>query len=167
MYSQIGTQWIARLEIEYLRRWYARATDLIGLNTEAGIAEGRAIYHRIFTPDARIAATAKGQEVFSATGPDAWVDVAAQALAPFGSTQHLIGTQLVSIETLPDASGKGGKATMTSYLQAWHDAPDRLVDIFIGTYHDTVITVPGKGWQIAAMELEQVAGQVTQRQAPA
>ncbi|TXS95069.1 nuclear transport factor 2 family protein [Parahaliea aestuarii] len=154
---------VARQEIEYLRRQYARATDLIGLNTPEGIAEGRAIYRRIFAADAKIAATEGGKTGFSATGPDAWVEVAAKALAVFATTQHMIGTQLVEIHSLPDADGKGGEASMTSYLQAWHDDPGRLVDIFIGTYHDTVRYTPGVGWQIYAMELERVAGQVTER----
>ena len=44
----------ATQNIEYLQRWYARATDLIGTNDPANIEEGRAIYHRIFTPDVRI-----------------------------------------------------------------------------------------------------------------
>lgn len=154
---------LARQDIEYLRREYARATDLIGLNTPEGIAEGREIYRRIFTENAKIRTTEGGKTGFSAVGPDAWVEVAAEALSVFASTQHLIGTQLVEIQSLPDAKGKGGEATMTSYLQAWHDDPDRVVDIFIGTYHDSVRYTPGVGWQIYAMELERVAGQVIER----
>ena len=34
-------------EIEYLRRWYAKATDQIGTATPEAIAEGRAIYRRV------------------------------------------------------------------------------------------------------------------------
>ena len=45
---------LARLDIEYLRRKYAKATDLLGVNTPEAIAQGTAIYHEIFTPDARI-----------------------------------------------------------------------------------------------------------------
>ena len=47
----------ARQEVEYLRRWYGVATDLLGfLNSEDPTAfnEGRKIYRRIFTPDALI-----------------------------------------------------------------------------------------------------------------
>ena len=40
---------LAKQEIEYLQRWYARATDLIGSNLPDQIEEGRDIYHRIFT----------------------------------------------------------------------------------------------------------------------
>lgn len=160
MMSRKVAELLAREEIEYLRRYYARATDLVGLITEEGIAEGRAIYHRIFTPDARICATANGEVVLSAVGPDAWVDIAASALADFAATQHLIGTQLVEIHSLPDERGEGGQASMTSYLQAWHDDPERVLDIFIGTYHDTLVYSPDAGWQIAGMELERVSGKL-------
>lgn len=160
MMSQNVAELLARQEIEYLRRYYARATDLVGLNTEEGIAQGRAIYHRIFTPDARICATANGEVVLSAVGPDAWVDIAAGALADFAATQHLIGTQLVEIQSLPDERGNEGKASMTSYLQAWHDDPERVLDIFIGTYHDSLVYKPATGWQIASMELERVSGKL-------
>ena len=70
----------ATQDIEYLQRWYARATDLIGTNDPSNIEEGRAIYHRIFTPDVRISASdpQAGRE-FAAQGPDQWVDVVAGA----------------------------------------------------------------------------------------
>ncbi len=154
---------VARQEIEYLRRQYAQATDMIGRNTPQSIARGRAIYHRIFAPEATITTTENGEIGFSAVGPDAWVDVAAKALAAFANTQHLIGSQVVQIESLPDADGGGGRATMDSYLQAWHDDPDSVLDIFIGTYHDTLRYTPGIGWQIYAMELEKVSGAVTNK----
>lgn len=156
---------VATQQIEYLRRHYARATDLIGLNTEEGIEEGRGVYRRIFTADAKICVSENGQTVFTAEGPDAWVDVADEALSVFDNTQHLIGTQLVTIERLPDDSGVGGLATMTSYLQAWHDDSDRVLDIFIGTYHDKLRFVPGIGWQIYEMELEKVSGSVLEKTA--
>lgn len=152
---------VARQQIEYLRREYGRATDLIGTNVEANIEAGRAIYHRVFTPDVAIAASAGPDQVFRVQGADNWVDVVAGALEVFDATQHLIGTQLVTIEQLPDAEGKGGSATMTSYLQAWHSDPDRVLDIFIGTYHDKVRYTPGVGWQIYDTYLEKVSGEVT------
>ena len=46
---------VAKQDIEYLQRFYARATDQIGTNIPENIEAGRAIYHRIFTPDATIA----------------------------------------------------------------------------------------------------------------
>lgn len=156
--------WLAKQQIEYLRREYALATDLIGVNTPESIAKGRAIYHRIFTPDAKIKTVSGGEVGFEATGPEAWVQVAANALKVFDNTQHLIGTQLVTIEQLPNSDGKGGEARMSSYLQAWHDDPDRVLDIFIGTYRDKVRYSKEAGWQIYEMELEQVSGSVTDLQ---
>lgn len=146
--------WMAKETIAELRRLYARATDLIGLDTEDGVAQGRAIYHRVFTSDARIGAT--GQP--SVTGPDAWVKVANDALREYQDTQHLIGTQLVEVLQMPDADGRGGEATMISYLQAWHARADGHLWLFIGTYHDKVRWTPGVGWQIYDMQLEQVSG---------
>ncbi len=154
---------VARQNIEYLRRQYARATDLIGLNTEQGMAEGLTIYRRVFTDDVEISSTDDGETLLSATGPKAWAEVAAKALEGFDNTQHLIGTQLVQIHSMPDSEGRGGKATMTSYLQAWHDDPDRVLDVFIGTYHDKVRYTPGVGWQIYEMRLEKVSGEVTDK----
>jgi len=147
--------------IEYLQRWYARATDLIGTNDPSNIEEGRAIYHRIFTPDVRISASDPGaNREFAAQGPDQWVDVVAGALAEFDSTQHLLGTQIVELESLPDAEGNGGQASMASYLQAWHHDPDRVIDIFLGTYYSKVRYTGSNGWQIYDMRLEKVAGEV-------
>ena len=53
-------------EVEYLRRWYAKATDLIGVATPQSIAEGRAIYHRIFAQGAQLYA---GPESEARVGP--------------------------------------------------------------------------------------------------
>ena len=153
---------VATQQIEYLRKRYARATDQIGTNTKEGIAGGREIYRQIFTPDVKISASnGVDSELFVAHGPDAWVDVAASALQVFDATQHLLGTQLVAIDQLPDANGQGGHATMTSYLQVWHSDPDRVLDIYIGTYHDKVRYLPGVGWQIYEVHLEKVSGEVT------
>lgn len=153
----------ARQEIEYLRRLYAKATDLIGTNTEAAIAEGRAIYHRIFTEDAMVRAGPPDGDLLEAQGPDSWVDVVLEALAQYSSTQHLIGTQLVEIERMSvndQGTVQSGQASMESYLQAWHEnKPDGTVWLFLGTYHDKVRYTPGIGWQIYDMTLTQVAGE--------
>ena len=148
-------EWLAKEEIAELRRLYGRATDLIGLGTEASVEEGRKIYHRVFTPDAKIGAT--GQP--GVAGPDAWVKVVSDALTPYQDTQHLMGTQLVEITKMPDPQGVGGEATMTSYLQAWHAKADGEVWIFIGTYYDKAKYMPGIGWQIYDMSLDQVSGE--------
>ena len=156
----------ATLDIEYLQRWYARATDLIGTNDAANIEEGRKIYHRIFTLDAHISASdPEANRELTAQGPDQWVDVVAGALAVFDSTQHLLGTQIVELESLPDAEGNGGQASVASYLQAWHHDPDRVIDIFLGTYYSKVRYNHGIGWQIYDMRLEKVAGEVIDKRA--
>ncbi|MFB3105879.1 MAG: nuclear transport factor 2 family protein [Pseudomonadales bacterium] len=153
---------VAIQQIEYLRRLYARATDQIGENTPASIAEGRATYHRIFTADVILRVRGEGIPASDTVGPDAWVDVVTGALASYAATQHLIGTQLVDIESIEiDASGNivAGEATMSSYLQAWHASPDDNVWLFLGTYHDKVRYSSGFGWQIYDSTLERVSGE--------
>ncbi len=152
---------IARQQIEYLRRRYARATDLIGEGTTDSLAQGRRIYHEIFTADARICTSLDGEIKLEARGPDGWVDVAHEALKEYVATQHLVGSQLVELSQLEtDANGNvtAGAATMTSYLQAWHARTDS-VWIFIGSYVDQVRHFNGKGWQIHDMELIQLSGE--------
>ena len=151
---------VAKQDIEYLQRFYARATDQIGTNIPENIEAGRAIYHRIFTPDATIAASDPAGTEFRVTGPDEWVKVVDGALSVFDSTQHLLGTQIVELEALPDSDGRGGAGSMTSYLQAWHHDPDRVIDIYLGTYFSKVRYTDGIGWQIYDMRLEKVAGEV-------
>ena len=151
----------ATIEIEYLRRLYARATDLIGTGEAAAVSEGDAIYQQIFTQDVDIK-TLGGSVPFEATGPAAWRDVVADALANYVATQHLIGTQLVEFEALEvgdDGVVVAGKASMTSYLQAWHEHQDGHVWVFIGTYEDELVFNPGQGWQIAAMILREVSSE--------
>lgn len=146
-------------EIEYLRRWYAKATDQIGIATPESIAEGRAIYHRVFTADAQLDA---GPDREPQVGPDAWVDLVLGALGELGPTQHLIGTQLVEIKSLvldEECNVVAGSATMESYLQAWHEQKDEKVWLFLGTYFDDAVFIPGTGWRIEKMILQQVAGE--------
>lgn len=153
-------QVIARNDIELLRRWYARATDLIGTSEADAIAEGRAIYHRVFTPDAKLRSKSLDGSGFTADSPDEWVDVVVDALEEYNATQHLIGTQLVSIDDWQtDASGRltAGSARMTSYLQAWHSTPAGKLWLFMGTYEDQVVYSPDHGWRIQDMLLVEVA----------
>ena len=146
-------------EIEYLRRWYAKATDQIGIATLESIAEGRKIYRRVFTPEAQLDA-GPGRE--PQVGPEAWVDLVVGALGELGPTQHLIGTQLVEFKSL-DLDGAcnviSGRAHMESYVQAWHERRDEKVWLFLGTYFDEVVFIPGVGWRIEKMKLQQVAGE--------
>ena len=81
-------------DIEYLRKWYVKATDKIGTGAIQSVEEGRRIYHRIFSRDAVILA---GEDIPPQIGPEAWVKVVASALKDVGPTQHLIGTQLVEL----------------------------------------------------------------------
>ena len=146
-------------EIEYLKRWYAKATDQIGIATPESIAEGRAIYHRVFTADAQLDA-GPGRE--PQVGPDGWLDLVLSALGELGPTQHLIGTQLVKIKSLEldgECNVLAGSATMESYLQAWHEQKDEKVWLFFGTYFEDAVFIPGTGWRIEKMILRQVAGE--------
>ena len=146
-------------DIEYLRKWYAKATDKIGTGANQSVEEGRRTYHRIFSKDAVILA---GEDVPPQIGPEAWVQVVASALKDVGPTQHLIGTQLVEIQRFEldkDCNPLRGKATMESYVQAWHERKDDRVWVFIGTYLDEVIFLPGRGWRIEEMQLLQVGGE--------
>ncbi len=156
-----GTLALVRQQVEYLRRLYARATDLLGTGKAEAIAEGTKIYHEIFTPDADLRTSGGTAKPFQATGPDAWADVVVDALEEYGATQHLIGTQLVHIDQLTELDGTvtAGHATMSSYLQAWHSTDAGKLWLFIGTYEDEVQFVPGKGWQICSMNLIQISGE--------
>ena len=151
---------LARLDVEYLRRKYAKATDLLGVNTPEAIAQGNAIYHEIFAPDARIRTSTDGEVRLEAKGPDGWAEVANRALANYVSTQHLVGSQVVDVtDLIMDDAGEvvSGEGTMTSYLQAWHAREDS-VWIFMGTYADKVRFVPDVGWQIYDMDLMFTSG---------
>jgi hypothetical protein len=97
---------------------------------------------------------------YEVTDRDEWVKVVTTALSVFDTTQHLLGTQIVELASLPNAEGEGGEATMSSYLQAWHSDPDRVIDIYIGTYTSKVRYTAGVGWQIYEMRLQKVAGEV-------
>ena len=151
---------LAKHEIEYLQRLYVRATDQIDTNVPENIEAGRAVYHRIFTQDATIRASDPSGAEFRVVGPDEWVKVVDGALSVFDSTQHLLGTQIVELDSLPDADGKGGEGKMSSFLQAWHQDDDRVIDIYLGTYYSKVRYTQGVGWQIYDMRLEKVAGEV-------
>lgn len=149
---------VAKQQIAELRCLYAKATDLIGTTEPQAVAEGRRIYHQIFRPDAVIGATGRDD----VTGPDAWVDVVLDALKVYEKTQHLIGTQLVEVQSLPDGGAATGRASMTSYLQAWHAKADGELWLFIGSYADQLVHSPQQGWQIAKMMLSQVSGETRQ-----
>ena len=144
---------VARQEIEYRRRLYGKATDLLGVNTPDAIAEGTAIYHEIFTEDANIVAGS-----LTGVGPDDWAEKVNNALAGFTATQHMLGTQLVTALDLggyiPGHGPTGATAELQSYLNALHESePGGNILIVRGTYFDKLRWVPGKGWQIYDMNL--------------
>lgn len=144
--------WATKAAIAELRNRYAVATDMAGQGDD-GKAKALAIYRQIFTPDASIGADG----IEAVTGPEAWADICYGALSKYVATQHLIGTQLVTIESLPDAAGNGGIAHMSSYLQAWHAWEDKVFTFF-GTYEDTVVSERGLGWRISKMHLHRTSG---------
>ena len=155
---------VAKAQISELRRMYGKATDLLGagkdhdhfggdepLSTEIKHFMARNIYRRIFTEDATISASGGA---LTGVGPDDWADKVAAALAPFSATQHMLGTQLVEIDEMPDDEGCGGGATMQSYLNALHEfSPGGNIGIYRGTYFDKVRYTPEIGWQIYDMNL--------------
>jgi hypothetical protein len=145
--------WIAKNEICELQRLYAKATDLLCINTPAANAEATQIYHRIFTPDAVVQATGMDPHI----GPDAWVELVIGALDEFAATQHLVGTQLAEVHSLPGDEQSPGKGTLFSHLQAWHAKPDGDMWHYIGIYESNVVCHAGVGWQIAEMNLIQVS----------
>ncbi len=169
---------VAKAQIMELRRMYGRATDLLGagkdhdhfgqdgpLSTEIKHFIARNIYRRIFTEDATISASGGA---LTGVGPDDWADKVAGALGVFSATQHMLGTQLVEINTLPDDVRGGGGATMQSYLNALHEfAPGGNIFIYRGTYFDKVRYTPEVGWQIYDMELVQVSGELRVHTPPA
>ncbi len=162
--AQRQTLSLARQEIENLRRWYAVATDKLGLaGDEAARAEGLRIYHRIFAPEAQIQVSGPGAKPLGGTGPDAWAEVAGHALRDYEATQHLIGTQLVTFDSVTfgddPAEIMRGSAHMSSYLQAWHAWPDNRLRLVLGTYLDTVVYQPAVGWRIDTMNLVYTSGE--------
>ncbi|MEK9870730.1 MAG: hypothetical protein VW831_13445, partial [Gammaproteobacteria bacterium] len=51
---------VATQQIEYLRKQYGLATDLIGSKVPKSIEDGRAIYRAIFAPEVKISASNGG-----------------------------------------------------------------------------------------------------------
>ncbi len=156
----------AKLEIEYLRRKYAKATDLIGRADPDSIAQGRALYDEAFTEDASYRVSNPGGEPLTAKGPGGWAKIVLSVLEPYGPTQHLIGTQLVDIlelELSPSCDPIKGRAHMESYVQAWHDTKPTEIWMFMGTYIDEVVYQPGKGWRIAEMQLVKTTTETRQK----
>lgn len=167
---------VAKAEIMELRRLYGKATDLLGagkdhdhfgqdgtLGTEVKHYMARNIYRRIFTEDATISASGGA---LTAVGPDEWADKVAGALGAFSATQHMLGTQLVDIEEMPDGEGCGGSARMQSYLNGLHEfSPGGNIFIYRGTYFDKC-RYTDRGWQIYDMNLVLVSSEMREHGQP-
>ena len=167
---------VAKAEIMELRRLYGKATDLLGagkdhdhfgkdgtLGTEVKHYMARNIYRRIFTEDAPISASGGA---LTAVGPDEWADKVAGALGAFSATQHMLGTQLVDIEEMPDGEGCGGSARMQSYLNGLHEfSPGGNIFIYRGTYFDKC-RYTDRGWQIYDMNLVLVSSEMREHGQP-
>ncbi len=138
---------------------YAQATDLIAADPAANEAEVEATYLRLFTADAHIGV--RGQ--MSVNGPLAWLEFVITSLSTLRGTQHLIGSQVVEINSLPNLQGVGGEAVMTSYLHATQVGADGELSRTIGTYFSTATYMPDMpdmpeaGWQFSEMMLELLA----------
>ena len=148
----------SREEIEYLRRLYGKATDLIGISNNKKLRkEGINIYKKIFSSDAKISAGA--EKILKAKGPNGWSKVVINALEKYNSTQHLIGTQVVEFSKFNIKNNRliSGEANMTSYLQAWHTWQDNRLRVVMGTYYDKVTFKQNIGWQIYEMHLEHTS----------
>ena len=107
----------------------------------------------MFTENARIGV--RGQ--MSVEGPLAWLAVVKGSLGAMRGTQHLIGSQMVEIEQLPNAEGVGGQATLRSYLQATQVSATGQLSRVVGTYFATAAHSPDKGWQLSELTLELLA----------
>lgn len=145
--------WVAKNEICELQRLYAKATDLLCINTPEAVAEATRIYHRIYTPEAAIKATGMEPHI----GPDAWVALVISALDEFAVTQHFIGTQLAEVTAMPADAQSHGSGSLFSHMQAWHAKADGDMWHYIGIYESAVQHTPGIGWQIEEMNLIQVS----------
>ena len=154
----------AILDIEYLQRLYAQATDLLGLTDPASISRGTSIYQNIFSQDLQASFYGSGIDTIQKSGINDWLELVTSSLGPMGPTQHLIGTQVVDITELKiDDTGNilKGEAMMKSYLQAWHTLPDQKVWLALGTYYSKVRFSDGK-WKIWQMDLELTVDETRQ-----
>ncbi len=160
----------ARQDVEYLRKWYGIATDMLGWRDPESVKKARSIYTKIFTPDCKIYLAPYPLVPGTAptrVGPDGWADFVENVYKNVVSTQHLLGTQVAEIDEMPDGiPGKGksskGHASCVSYLNAWNvsqvDGQNKLT-ITISTYRDLARVTPGVGWQIYNMHLSRVSGE--------
>jgi len=160
--SQATQEWIAKQEIAVLQRRYAQATDMIAADRVANEAKVVAIYQQIFTEDAEMGVLDR----LTLDGPMKWLELVKAKFVPLDNAQHLIGSQVVEIDSLPDHKGLGGAATMRSYVQATHVNSDGTLERVLGTYHSSAIYVPDSGWRLSKMMLELLSTEDAKVAAP-
>jgi SnoaL-like domain len=160
--NQATQEWIAKQEIAVLQRRYAQATDMIAADRTANEAEVEVIYKSIFTEDAEMGVLDR----LTLDGPMKWLELVKAKFVPLDNAQHLIGSQVVEIESLPDDEGLGGSATMRSYVQATHVNSDGTLERVLGTYHSAAIYVPESGWRLSKMVLELLSTEDAKIAAP-
>jgi len=124
-----------RLEIQDVMARYARYVD------EKAFDRFRALF------DETLEVTGFGPEPLA--GPDAWGEFVEGALAPFSSTQHMLGAVLAEIE--------GDTAHARTDLRAIHVHLPPKTGLFTvwGTYH-TAMARRDAGWRIVQHRLEVI-----------
>jgi hypothetical protein len=148
--SQATQEWVAKQEIAALQRRYAQATDMIAADSAANEAKVVSIYRQIFTEGAEMGVMNR----LTLKGPMKWLEMVKESFAPLTGAQHMIGSQVIEIQSLPDQTGRGGAATMRSYLQATHVNADGTLERILGTYLATAVSLPDSGWRLSKMTLE-------------
>ena len=135
-------------ELRRLTTNYAIATDALGSGDPDRQVSGRALYHKVFAPDACVSAGESEQFI----GPDAWADYVTKALETFSTTQHLVGT--IDVEL----TGKDS-ARIATYLSATHEyEPRGTLWIVLGTYDDEA-TKTESGWLITKRHLSMTSSE--------
>jgi hypothetical protein len=148
--SQVTAEWSAKQDIAVLQRRYAQATDMIAADSAGNEARVVSIYQTIFTEDAEMGVL----DQLTLEGPMLWLELVKTTFVPLSNAQHMIGSQVVELESLPDEKGHGGAATMRSYVQATHVNNDGTLERVLGTYISTAIYLPDSGWKLSKMTLE-------------
>ncbi|MFT6955379.1 MAG: hypothetical protein ACJAYC_000372 [Halieaceae bacterium] len=148
--SQVAAEWTAKQDIAVLQRRYAQATDMIAADSAGNEAKVVSIYQTIFTEDAEMGVL----DQLTLEGPMLWLELVKTTFVPLSNAQHMIGSQVVEIQSLPDEQGHGGAATMRSYVQATHVNKDGTLERVLGTYISTAIYLPDSGWKLSKMTLE-------------
>ena len=160
--SQAVAEWVARQEIAVLQRRYAQATDMIAFDRAGNEAKVAAIYGDIFTDDAKMGV----MDRVTLDSPAEWLEMVVARFEPMVGAQHLIGSQVVQIDSLPDERGQGGAATMRSYLQATHVNADGTLERVLGTYISDALYMPDHGWRLSRMTLQLVSTEDAKIAAP-